>query len=339
MKQAYGEFIKSKDEQYASLVDEYRRIKYFRYSEKFKIDSSEALFNLLLESFKHMFKIKRELSTGLKFGHKVKNVHADYTISELDLEAHYLRIEWDVEGDKYDLEFQVKKTSKPNVFKLKFRQYIKRGRTFFGMADYAGIVLYKRAFKDNMKTFVNHIKYLQAGDYSKETIIFTYSKKFQNLDQSQLFDYVFKGFKQIYKLKGNPSEGLRFKFASENAYLNYTIKTLDKSNKVISIVWENEEMENSITLSISNNGSYSSFNAERTITCSSNVFKIPGHSKPKLYKSVFNESMNEITKYVKYLLKGNAELLIDNKDASIEITNPSQTKKPNSKKVSKAKKL
>lgn len=155
----YTDFVKADKTEYISLIDEYRRFKYFRYQTKFDLPDDNLLFDYLILSFKHMFKIKREVVEGLEFGLNVKNTYTDYIIKEINYKTHHIQLDWNVDNDIYKLEFDVRKVGSKKT-KLMFKQMIHREKTFFGMADYAGIFLYKRAFKSNMKTFAAYIEIL-----------------------------------------------------------------------------------------------------------------------------------------------------------------------------------
>ncbi|MGL4948477.1 MAG: hypothetical protein ACRC42_03775 [Mycoplasma sp.] len=292
MKPVYTDFIKSNDQKYTSLIDEYRRIRYFKYNETFKVDSADELFKLLQDSFKHMFSIKRELVSGLKFEHKIKNTHATYTLEEIDPTKHYILLKWNVENDVYNLEFQIKKTSNEKKFRLKFRQYLKRDITFFGMADYAGVVLYKQSFKSNMKTFCAHIRYIQAGSLEKETKEFKTSVRIKNIDLEKSFLALCKGLKKFYKIKGNLSNGQIFNFTQDQKSLKYQITAFDEKQKTITISWENAEIQHEIKYSMIEDKLVS----ERKLTCGKGLLKIPGQIKLRTYKTLFSKFSKELAK-------------------------------------------
>lgn len=156
----FGDFVSKEDVKYNSLVDEYRRIKYFLYKKKFVVENKEILVELLVSCLKHMFKVKREFKVGIEFGLNVKNTYTLYKLIEIDKQAGYIAIEWSVDNDEYLLEFNVKKSTSSKKGKIVFKQRIEREKTFFGMADYIGVIIYKKAFKSNMKAFCGYINHL-----------------------------------------------------------------------------------------------------------------------------------------------------------------------------------
>lgn len=156
----FGDFVSKEDVKYNSLVDEYRRIKYFLYKKKFIVENKEILVELLVSCLKHMFKVKREFKVGIEFGLNVKNTYTLYKLIEIDKQAGYIAIEWSVDNDEYLLEFNVKKRTSSKKGKIVFKQRIEREKTFFGMADYIGVIIYKKAFKSNMKAFCGYINHL-----------------------------------------------------------------------------------------------------------------------------------------------------------------------------------
>ncbi|MGL4951552.1 MAG: hypothetical protein ACRC4L_01055, partial [Mycoplasma sp.] len=266
----------------------------------------------------HMFKIKRDLEVGMKVGLNVKNTHADYEITDLDSAKKYLSVKWEVENDLYNLEFEVKKFGSKHSI-IKFRQYLKRDKTFFGLADYAGLVIYRRSFKQNMKAFVSHIKYLQAGDFEPRTISHVVRKKLEGFSTQDIFQYLYKAFKQLYKIKGEVTSGYRFKFANEEALLKYRVDEMDSEERRISLSWENLEIQNEIILAIVEENGAQYIKAERKMTCSPELFKIYGKGKLRTYRSVFNENVKDLHKYMNYLKNGNAELEIKKEDQSINL--------------------
>lgn len=159
MKSNITEFKENKDRNYSSLIDEYRRFKYFRYTKRFKV-TPDILFTHLQAAVKHLFKIKRELVPGIEFGLNVKNTFTMYKLEALDVDKKNITITWSVEKDEYKLELETTKSflnQKRSCFKC--RQQIHRDKTFFGMSDYIGVVIYKKAFKSNMKTFARFMQH------------------------------------------------------------------------------------------------------------------------------------------------------------------------------------
>lgn len=156
----YSDFVDKKEIKYNSLVDEYRRIKYFVYKKSFTVEDQDILFELLVSCLKHMFKVKREFKAGIEFGLNVKNTYTLYTLTKIEKQDGYITLEWSVDNDEYLLEFKVKKRTNSKKGKIIFKQRIEREKTFFGMADYIGVIIYQKAFKSNMKAFCGYINQL-----------------------------------------------------------------------------------------------------------------------------------------------------------------------------------
>ncbi|MGL4343497.1 MAG: hypothetical protein ACRCRZ_02950 [Metamycoplasmataceae bacterium] len=147
-----------KEKKYNSLVDEYRRGKSVYKTKYFKVENIDFLWEAFEQTFKKTFRIKRELAKDLKFSLKIRGIHSNYTISELDKEKYILVIKWINGEDQYWLEYKIKKTINKKKFKIKFKEILYRQQTIFGLSDTIGLFLFKRNFKKNCKIFSLGVK-------------------------------------------------------------------------------------------------------------------------------------------------------------------------------------
>jgi len=69
-----------KQENYTSLIDEFRRQKIIYNSKVFKADSINLVWRALEQTIAKTFRIKRELKQDIEFGIKVKGVLKKYLL-------------------------------------------------------------------------------------------------------------------------------------------------------------------------------------------------------------------------------------------------------------------
>ncbi len=155
----FGSYINvNAEDNYNSIIDEYRRNKILYASKFFKINEDE-LFNILEIVIKKSFKIKRDLENELKFNFKNNNNTLNYVVEKYDPIEKEIILKWQVDKDKYWLNYKIKKIGKNS--KINYKQVIFRERTFFGFQDIVGMYLYKNNFKKNIKSFnksIEHVK-------------------------------------------------------------------------------------------------------------------------------------------------------------------------------------
>lgn len=149
---------KEVEENYSSLVDEFRRQKIVYISKTFKAKNIELVWEALGQTIAKTFKIKRNLKENIEFGIKVKGVFTKYLLEEFNAEKYEISIFWLNAQDKYWLHYKITNTMFKNKFKIKFKEIVHREQTFFGLADTAGLFLLKYSFRKNAKMFSNSIK-------------------------------------------------------------------------------------------------------------------------------------------------------------------------------------
>ncbi|MDK2819542.1 MAG: hypothetical protein KFW07_01765 [Mycoplasmataceae bacterium] len=150
--------LEEREENYTSLIDEFRRQKIIYKSMSFKASSIDIVWDALEKTISKTFKIKRELIKDIEFGIKVRGVFTKYLLEEHDKEKREISIFWLNSNDKYWLHYKIVPTISKKKFKIRFKEIIYRDQTFFGLADTAGLLLLKYSFRKNTKMFANGIK-------------------------------------------------------------------------------------------------------------------------------------------------------------------------------------
>lgn len=142
---------------YSSIVDEFHRHKRIIKKFHFYKISTDDLWNAFLIAFQKTFKIKQELSLDLEFGLKVQSIYTKYQITTYQPDQQVLQIDWKNGHDQYWMKFKIRKTIFKNHL-LKITQHIYKSTPFWGLQDIAGIWLFKKNFKKQMKQFVKGMK-------------------------------------------------------------------------------------------------------------------------------------------------------------------------------------
>lgn len=163
--------VEEREENYTSLIDEFRRQKIVYKSMSFKSDSIDIVWDALEKTISKTFKIKRALAKDIEFGIKVRGVFTKYLLEEHSKEKHEISIFWLNNNDKYWLHYKVVPTMLKKRFKIRFKEIIYREQTFFGLPDTAGLLLLKYSFRKNTKMFANGIKsIIKNGSEEPENI-------------------------------------------------------------------------------------------------------------------------------------------------------------------------
>lgn len=158
------------DENYTSLVDEFRRQKIVYRSKTFKADTIDIVWDALGQTIAKTFKIKRKLKENIEFGIKVKGVFTKYILESYNQEKYEIAIFWLNAKDKYWLHYKIIPTVFNNKFKIKFKEIVHREQTFFGLADTAGLFLLKFSFRKNVKMFADSINSIISENKSINNI-------------------------------------------------------------------------------------------------------------------------------------------------------------------------
>ncbi|MGL5591069.1 MAG: hypothetical protein ACRDCH_03310 [Metamycoplasmataceae bacterium] len=147
-----------KEENYTSLIDEFRRQKIVYANRKIKADSIDDVWRALEKTIAKTFRIKRELKKDIEFGIKIKGLYTKYLLEEHNHEKYEISIFWLNGNDKYWLHYRIVPSMFKGSFKVKFKEIIHREQTFFGLADTAGTFLLKHSFRKNANTFIKGMK-------------------------------------------------------------------------------------------------------------------------------------------------------------------------------------
>ncbi|MGL5205163.1 MAG: hypothetical protein ACRC63_02845 [Metamycoplasmataceae bacterium] len=160
------------EENYTSLVDEFRRQKVVYANRKIKADSIDDVWIALEKTIARTFKIKRELKKDIEFGMKIRGIYTKYILEEHDKDKYEIVIFWLNAKDKYWLHYRIVPSMFKGSFKIKFKEIVHREQTFFGLADASGLFILKHSFRKNANMFIKSMKViLDSNEIDNDELI------------------------------------------------------------------------------------------------------------------------------------------------------------------------